>query len=77
MLLGRLDGICFVGLDLGQLLCGGGYREEGLPILERSRDGFRQLGQTDLASQTQALIDRIRASPAPAAGPPDQPEAQA
>jgi hypothetical protein len=45
MKLGRLDGICFVGLDLGWILCGGGQKEEGVKILKRSRDGFIQLGQ--------------------------------
>ncbi len=61
--LGRLDGICFVGLDLGQLLCAAGQRDEGLQILSRSRDGFRHLGWTQLAEQVESLIDEIQASP--------------
>ena len=57
--LGRLDGIIYVGLDLGQLLCAGGAKEEGMAILSRSRDGFRKLGQEALARQVQALLDSL------------------
>ncbi|UCG59267.1 MAG: tetratricopeptide repeat protein [Phycisphaerales bacterium] len=57
--LGRLDGICFVGSDLGQLLCASGKTDEGLEILRRSRDGFKQLGWPDEAQQVQDLLDRI------------------
>lgn len=57
--LGRLDGICTVGVDLGHLLCSAGQKEKGLPILERSRDGFRQLGREDYAKEVQGLIDQI------------------
>jgi tetratricopeptide (TPR) repeat protein len=56
--LGRLDGICAVGLDLGQLLCAAGQPDEGRKILTRSRDGFAKLGRPDRASQAQALLDR-------------------
>lgn len=59
---GRLDGICMVGLYLGQFLCGRGQRDQGLQVLTRSRDGFRQLGQMGLAEQAQTLIDRVQAS---------------
>jgi len=59
MQIGRLDGICFVGIDLGQILCGGGHKEEGLKILMRSRDGFIKLGQTGLAEQVNGLIAQI------------------
>ena len=59
----RLEGICHVGLELGQILCAIGKREEGLQILERSRNGFRKLGQSALADQTQAIIDQINNSP--------------
>ncbi len=57
--LGRLDGICMVGIDLGQLLCISGNTETGLEILERSRSGFLKLGQENLAQQTQQLMDMI------------------
>ena len=57
--LGRLDGIIYVGLDLGQLLCAGGENEEGMAILSRSRDGFRKLGQEGQARQVQALLDSL------------------
>ncbi len=57
--LGRLDGICVVGVDLGQLLCAGGHKEEGVKILKRSRDGFIQLGQQQRAEQISRMIDRM------------------
>jgi len=56
--LGRLDGICYVGLDLGQLLCAAGQPEAGRGILTRSREGFRKLGQAEMVNLAQALIDR-------------------
>ena len=61
--LGRLDGICMVGLSLGQLLCMAGQREAGLAILTRSRDGFVKLGQSRMAQQTQGLMDQISRMP--------------
>ena len=48
-----------MGLNLGQLLCMAGQREEGLAILTRSRDGFLKLGQPQVAEETQSLIDRL------------------
>jgi tetratricopeptide (TPR) repeat protein len=57
--LGHLDGICFVGLDLGQLLCAAGQRQEGIAILIRSRDGFVKLGRPEEAQQVQALLDKF------------------
>ena len=57
--LGRLDGICYVGLDLGQLLCAGGAQEEGKAILTRSRDGFEQLGQTEMARRVEELLAQL------------------
>ena len=56
---GRLDGICWVGIDLGQLLCISGNTESRLKILEQSRTGFRKLGQENLAQQTKQLMDMI------------------
>ena len=58
--LGRLDGICRVGLDFGRLLCAAGRREEGLAVLERSRDGFAQLGQSEHARYVQSIIKEIQ-----------------
>jgi len=57
--LGRLDGICYVGLDLGQLLCQANQKEKGIEILERSRDGFRKLGQTQMADYVQQIIQKF------------------
>ncbi len=59
MKLGRLDGICAVGLDLGPILCGGGHREQGLEILQRSRDGFLRLGRRDLAEHAAQWMGRF------------------
>ena len=60
--LGRLDGICVVGVSLGQLMCMGGQRDEGLEVLKRSQEGFTKLGQGEMARQTQELIDQIEGS---------------
>ncbi|MCP4592409.1 MAG: hypothetical protein GY842_16880 [bacterium] len=57
--LGRLEGICIVGLYLGQLLCRGGQTEEGRTILTRSRDGFRHLGQNDLARRADEALQQL------------------
>ena len=61
--IGRLQGISIVGVSLGQLLCMADQREQGLVILTRSRDGFRQLGRQDYAQHTQALLDQLAQSP--------------
>ena len=61
--IGRLEGICVVGLDLGQLLCGGGQQEQGLSILKRSQEGFTQLGQEQMADHVQRLIEQVESSP--------------
>lgn len=57
--IGRLEGICAVGFAFGQLLCAAGHREEGLAILTRPRDGFLKLGKTDMARQTDGLINEF------------------
>ena len=59
--LGRLDGICAVGLDLGQLLCAQGEAEKGMEILTRSRDGFRKLGWQEHAERAEKLIQSLSA----------------
>ena len=58
--LGRLDGICFVGMDLGGLLCQANQKEEGLRILERSQEGFEKLGQNELSEQVKELINQVK-----------------
>jgi tetratricopeptide (TPR) repeat protein len=57
--IGRLDGICMVGLYLGPLLCQAGQTQEGLKILERSREGFGKLGQKAYEAQAQELIEKF------------------
>jgi hypothetical protein len=56
--LGRLDGICWVGLDLGQLLCRCGRGKEGKELFKGSEEGFLKLGRADLAEQVRKLLDR-------------------
>ncbi|MCA9707373.1 MAG: CHAT domain-containing protein [Myxococcales bacterium] len=58
----RLEGIVFVGLDLGQLLVAAGQRSSGFEILERSRQGLLRLGRTALAEQVAGLIATAEAS---------------
>ncbi|MBL9126095.1 MAG: hypothetical protein JNL97_00540 [Verrucomicrobiales bacterium] len=57
--LGRLDGICVVGWDLGRLLCMAGQKEQGIGVLMRSRDGFVRLGQVPMAKQVEEWIRRM------------------
>jgi len=52
----RLDGICYVGRDLGRLLRDSGHVEEGVTILKRSEEGFRRLGREDIADQVRELL---------------------
>jgi tetratricopeptide (TPR) repeat protein len=54
--LGRLDGICVLGLDLGRLLCQAGQTEQGLEILKSSHSGFLKLGQPAMAEQVGQMI---------------------
>jgi len=58
--IGRLDGICLVGMYYGQLVYGAGQKEEGIRILERSRDGFEKLGQTENAEQAKGILTQMR-----------------
>ena len=53
-----LDGICAIGMDLGQLLCMAGHAEQGLAVLERSRQGFERMGWTAQANQPGRGPDR-------------------
>jgi len=71
--LGRLDGICFVGLDLGILLCRAGHAEDGIPILQRSLEGFNRLGQFEAAKRTQEKLAQFSA-PQPQNQSPHQEE---
>jgi len=54
--MGRLEGIAFIGQIFGQLLIAHGHPEEGLIVLQRSIDGFRQLGREDNAHQTEEIL---------------------
>ena len=54
--MGALDGIAAVGVAHGQFLMAAGEREEGLRVLRRSVDGFRQLGHVGMAEQVEELI---------------------
>ena len=58
--LGRLDAICQVGQDFGQLLCARGDPEKGLAVLERSRDGFVKLARQENARYVESIIDEIQ-----------------
>ncbi len=58
--IGHLEGISVVGVELGRLLCEAGLPEQGRPILERSRDGFLQIGNSENAEFAQALIDQCQ-----------------
>jgi tetratricopeptide (TPR) repeat protein len=54
--LGHLESICFVGLDLGLLICVAGHQEDGRQILERSLAGFQQLGWDREVQDTQKIL---------------------
>lgn len=54
-----LLGICHCGLPLGELLFRAGHIDQGRPILTRVRDGFLQLGLSDLAKEAQSLLDQF------------------
>jgi hypothetical protein len=68
MKVGRLNGICSVGLDLGQLLCHAGQADEGRAILTRSRDGFIRLGRPDMVQHVEALLDQFMQHSSASAG---------
>jgi hypothetical protein len=55
----RLEGICFVGLDFGTMLCRAGQHKSGLAILKRSHDGFVKLGRNQMIQRTQTIIDHF------------------
>ncbi|KPA14689.1 hypothetical protein MHK_005102 [Candidatus Magnetomorum sp. HK-1] len=57
--IGRLDFLCYVGLQLGQLLCYFNQTEEGLAILKRSKEGFIQLQQPQMAQQVDEIMKDI------------------
>jgi Tetratricopeptide repeat len=58
--LGHLEGICFVGLDLGQLLCDMGKKKKGVEILRRSESGLRTLGREGRADQVKEMINSLQ-----------------
>jgi hypothetical protein len=57
--IGRLDGISMVGVYLGQLLYSHDSKQ-GIEILNRSIEGFQQLGMADWVKQVQNLIDALK-----------------
>ena len=57
--LGRLDGICVIGVTLGQWLIAAEMREEGLAMLRRSEQGYRQLQRYRDADAVASRIAQI------------------
>jgi tetratricopeptide (TPR) repeat protein len=57
--LGKLNAICLVGLDLGQLLAWAGAKEKAKPLLIEARDGFLRLGRQDYVAHVDALIKSL------------------
>ena len=57
--IGRLDGICFVGLALGRAFAMAGQPDEAREILQRSFDGFRKLGRGGEAAQVENLLQQL------------------
>ena len=60
--LGRLEGIIYVGIDLGRLLAMAGHVDDALTILERSEAGLARLGRSSDAAALRAMLDQLRAS---------------
>ncbi len=56
---GYLNGIALVGETYGRALFESGHKKEGLAILQRSLDGFRQLGRNKSVARVEALIKRL------------------
>lgn len=57
--LGNLVAICHLGLIFARLVGQLGEREKSLGVLERSRDGFIELGRPRDARYVQSIIERI------------------
>jgi len=57
--IGRLDGIGAVGVVFGQALALAGQTDNARVVLARSRDGYRQLEQPDMADQVDQLLQAI------------------
>ena len=57
--LNRLEGICVIGMTLGQLLIATDRRDEGLAVLRRSEEGFRRMQRHSEADEVAALIARL------------------
>lgn len=56
----RVDGIAFVGLSLGQILAGGGYRDEALEVLEQSARAFEKMQLLPQAAQVRQLMQQLQ-----------------
>jgi tetratricopeptide (TPR) repeat protein len=57
--LGSLDGICVIGAVFGQLLIAMGQRDEGLAVLRRAEQGYRQLQRPGRAEAVATLIAEL------------------
>ena len=57
--LNRLEGICVIGMTLGQLLIANDRRDEGLAVLRRSEEGFRSMQRYSEADSVATLISRL------------------
>ena len=57
--LNRLEGICVIGMTLGQLLIANDRRDQGLAMLRRSEEGFRRMQRHSEADEVAALITRL------------------
>jgi tetratricopeptide (TPR) repeat protein len=57
--LNLLEGICIIGMTLGQLLIANDRRDQGLEVLHRSEEGFRRMQRHSEADAVAALITRL------------------
>jgi hypothetical protein len=55
----RLDAICAVGFDLGQLLAMAGAKDQARPLLTEARDGWLRLQQPEIAAQVDKLLQQM------------------
>ncbi|WP_156921490.1 CHAT domain-containing protein [Desulfovibrio inopinatus] len=58
--MGRLEGIAVIGQFFGQLLIVSGHHDEGLDVLQRSVDGFRQLSREADAQEVESNMKQAR-----------------
>ena len=58
--MGRLEGVAVIGEAFGQNLIAAGRHDEGLAVLQRSLDGFKQLGRDEDAGEMEELLTQAR-----------------